>query len=108
MITWRAAALLAAGAVLLAFLPAPWLVAAAVVGTVLLLSTVDIVVAGALRDVRLSREGDRQVRLGDPATVTLTVDNDGQRPVRLELRDAWVPSAGAQGPRVHRFTLEPG
>jgi uncharacterized protein (DUF58 family) len=108
MITWRAAALLAAGAVLLAFLPAPWLVAAAVVGTVLLLSTVDIAVAGALRDVRLSREGDRQVRLGDPATVTLTVDNDGQRPVRLELRDAWVPSAGAQGPRVHRFTLEPG
>jgi uncharacterized protein (DUF58 family) len=108
MITWRAAALLAAGAVLAVFLPAPWLVTAAILGTVLLVSTVDIALAGALRDIRLARDGDRQVRLGEAATVALTVDNDGVRPVRLELRDAWVPSAGALGPFAHRMTLPPG
>jgi uncharacterized protein (DUF58 family) len=108
MITWRAAALLAAGAALLAFLPAPWLVATVVVAGVLLLSTVDFAVAGALRDMRLSRDGDRQVRLGEAASVALTVGNAGPRPVRLELRDAWVPSAGARGPYSHRLRLEPG
>jgi uncharacterized protein (DUF58 family) len=108
MITWRSAAALAAGAVLVALLPAPWLIAAAVVGGVLLLSTVDILVAGALRDINLSREGDRHVRLGEAASVALTVTNTGVRQVRLELRDAWVPSAGAQGPYTHRLDLSPG
>jgi uncharacterized protein (DUF58 family) len=108
MITWRAALLIAVGAVLVALLPAPWLVATAVVGGVLLLSIVDIAIAGALRDLTLSRDGDRQARLGEAAFVTLTVTNRGVRRVRLELRDAWVPSAGAQSPRAHRLGLSPG
>jgi uncharacterized protein (DUF58 family) len=107
MITWRAAPLIAAGAVLVALLPAPWLVAAVVVGGVLLVSTVDILIAGALRDLTLSRDGDRQARLGEAASVALTVSNRGVRHVRLELRDAWVPSAGAQGPRSVWLALSP-
>jgi len=108
MITWRAAAALIAGAVLVAFLPSPWLFVTAVVAAVLVLSIVDFAIAGALRDIRLARDGDRQVRLGEAATVTLTVGNDGVRPVRLEVRDAWVPSAGARGPYSHRLLLAPG
>jgi uncharacterized protein (DUF58 family) len=108
MITWRAAALLAAGAVLVAFLPSPWLFVTVIVAAVLLLSIVDFAIAGALRDIRLARDGDRQVRLGETASVALTVGNDGVRPVRLEVRDAWVPSAGARGPYSHRLVLAPG
>jgi uncharacterized protein (DUF58 family) len=108
MITWRAALLIAAGAVLVALLPAPWLIAIAVVAGVLLLSAADIAIAAALRDLTLSRDGDRQARLGEAASVALTVTNRGVRRVRLELRDAWVPSAGAVGPRTHRLGLSPG
>jgi len=108
MITWRAAAALTAGAVLVAFLPSPWLFVTVVAAAVLVLSIVDFAIAGALRDLRLARDGDRQVRLGEAATVTLTVGNDGVRQVRLEVRDAWVPSAGARGPYSHRLLLAPG
>jgi uncharacterized protein (DUF58 family) len=107
MITWRPAAGLAAGAVAVPFLPAPWLVASIVAGLVLLLSTVDFSLAGALRDVALDRDGDRQVRLGRDAIVTLVVANRGERPLRARVRDAWVPSAGA-APYEHRVDLEPG
>ncbi len=40
-----------------------------------------------------------QVRTGEPTTTTLLVHNTGARAVSGRLRDAWVPSAGAQDPR---------
>ncbi len=109
MITWRPALLLGVGAVALPFLSGAAVpVAIGVAALAALLSTVDLVVAGAIGDLRLSRDGDRQIRLGQPATVTLTVHNTGVRPVRGEVRDAWVPSAGATGPYAHRIRLQPG
>ncbi len=107
MITWRPAAVLAASAAVVPLLPAPALGVVVVAVVVLLLSIVDAALAGAIGDVRLRREGAGQVRLDDTAEVALVVTNTGVRPLRAEVRDAWVPSAGAQ-PYAQRVDLDPG
>jgi uncharacterized protein (DUF58 family) len=68
----------------------------------------DFALAGPLRDIQLRREGARQVRLDDTAEVTLTVTNTGVRRLRAEVRDAWVPSAGAAAPYSQDVALDPG
>ncbi len=105
-VTWRPAVALAAGAPLAALFARPWLYVLGLTGLVLLLCALDVLLAGAPGDLALARDGDRLVRLGESATVGLTVTNRGVRPVRLALRDAWVPSAGAL-PRSHRAVVEP-
>jgi uncharacterized protein (DUF58 family) len=57
--------------------------------------------------VSLTRRGPGTVRLGDPATSSLLVANAGGRAVRLQVRDAWQPSAGASANRW-RVRLAPG
>lgn len=54
----------------------------------------DAIRAGSLRDLLLDREGSTTVRLGEAATIQLTVTNKGPRPLHGVLRDAWSPSAG--------------
>ncbi|GAA2628890.1 DUF58 domain-containing protein [Paractinoplanes durhamensis] len=107
MITRRFAVLVAVGLPLPALLPAPWLAVAGVLAVALLLALIDLAVAGPLTGLRLRRDGDRTVWLGNGATSRLTVTNGGRRTVRLSLRDSWVPSAGA-GPLQHALTLPPG
>ncbi len=94
MITWRPAAVLAAGAVVVPLLPAPGLAVLLVTVAVLLVCGLDFALAAAVRDVRVRREGTRQVRLDDTAEVALIVTNTGVRRLTAEIRDAWVPSAG--------------
>ena len=106
MITWRPAAVLAAGAAVVPLLPVPGLGVLVIVVAVLLACVVDVALAGAVRDVRLRREGARQVRLTDTAEVALVVTNTGVRGLRAEIRDGWVPSAGAT-PYAQRVELEP-
>ncbi|MEV7005722.1 DUF58 domain-containing protein [Streptosporangium sp. NPDC051022] len=94
-LTGRAALLALLGTLVVLFAPDP---ALAVAGTALLLLAliaVDLLLAGSVRPLRLSRAGDRLVRLGETATVELIVENPGPRRVRGVLRDAWPPSAGA-------------
>jgi uncharacterized protein (DUF58 family) len=79
----------------------------AVNGLLLAAAALDLVLAGSVRRLRLGRDGDTAVRLGEPASVTLTVDNPGPRRVRGRLRDAWPPSAGARQTR-HRIDVPPG
>jgi uncharacterized protein (DUF58 family) len=106
MLTWRPAALVATGVLLVAVFQQPaWALLPLVIAAVAVCA--DLLLAGAVTEVRLSRDGDRQVRLGGTATVRLTVTNDGLRTVRLDVRDAWVPSAGAPA-RTTRLRLEPG
>ncbi|HKT04496.1 MAG TPA: DUF58 domain-containing protein [Rugosimonospora sp.] len=106
MLTWRPAALAGLGVLPLLLLQSVgW--GLAPLAAALLLVAFDLALAGALRDVTLRRDGDRQVRLGESATVTLTVTNGGVRPLHALVRDAWVPSAGA-APVVHRLQLAPG
>jgi uncharacterized protein (DUF58 family) len=107
MVTRRFALLLAAGALFPALLPSPWLMAAAVLVVALAAAALDAALAGPLTAVTLQRDGDTTVWLGDTATVTLTVGNDGPRPMTLSLRDSWVPSAGS-GNAEHRLRLLSG
>ncbi|HLT83920.1 MAG TPA: DUF58 domain-containing protein [Phototrophicaceae bacterium] len=67
----------------------------------------DLVLAASPRGLRPERHVPHSVRLGEPATSTLTVVNTGRRTARLLVRDAWVPSAGAERNR-HRVTVPPG
>ena len=115
MLTWRVPALLGGlGALTLmlgaALLSPAWLGLwlAIVAGAVLLLTLLDWVAAAPASEVRLTRSGARQVRLGQSAEVTLTVTNTSLRSLRGLVRDAWVPSAGAAEPYAHLVQLEPG
>ena len=56
---------------------------------------VDVALAPSIRRLVLRREGERAVRLGEPAPVSLLIANPSSRRVRGRLRDAWPPSAGA-------------
>ncbi len=56
---------------------------------------VDVALAPSVRRLVLRREGERAVRLGESAAVSLLVANPSSRRVRGRLRDAWPPSAGA-------------
>ncbi|MGW0506479.1 DUF58 domain-containing protein [Micromonospora sp. NPDC003241] len=94
--TWRAAALLAVGALTLPLWPAPFVGVAVMVGAVLLLLVVDLALAAPLRSLTTARDGERTVRLGGTATVVLHLGNLSGRPLRAQIRDAWVPSAGAR------------
>jgi uncharacterized protein (DUF58 family) len=115
MITWRIAALVAAGALLLAAAGTvaspsaawPWLVALALLGLAALLSTMDLAMAAPISAVTMDRVGDRIMWLDESATVELTVHNGSSRLMRARVRDAWVPSAGAT-PYEHRIDIDPG
>jgi uncharacterized protein (DUF58 family) len=77
-------------------------------GLILVAVVVDALRAASPRDLVLARTGDRKVRLGQAATVTLSVTHSGRRPWRGHLRDAWVPTAGATvaGTRTDRAELD--
>lgn len=67
----------------------------------------DALLAPLPRSLRLERAPVPQVRLAEPTSTTLTVTNPGSRRVRGLLRDAWVPSAGAERTR-HTLDLPGG
>lgn len=73
---------------------------------VLLLVGLDLLLAPSTA-VGLLRRPAGTVRLGDPAGSGLVVANQGGRGLRLQVRDAWQPSAGASGNRS-RLTLAAG
>jgi uncharacterized protein (DUF58 family) len=75
-------------------------------GALLACVAADVALAAGVRPLRMVRSGDALVRLGETATVTLTIENPGRR-MRGELRDAWPPSAGAR-PRLVAIDIPPG
>lgn len=62
---------------------------------VLLLSIVELVIAGSPRKLVLERRLPGTIRLGDSSSAELFITNVGRRTVRGRLRDGWQPSAGA-------------
>lgn len=106
MVTGRAALLLALTSATLPLWPSPWLGLAVLAGAVLVLSTMDFMLAAPLREIELTRDGARTVRSGETATVSLRVANRSPRVLHADIRDSWVPSAGAS-PSVHRVAVEP-
>ncbi|WP_433223092.1 DUF58 domain-containing protein [Microtetraspora malaysiensis] len=106
-LTGRAGLLAALGALVVLVAPAP---PVAVLGLALLLAVlvaVDLLLAGGVRGLRLRRDGERLVRLGESVTVGLVVENPGRRRVRGVVRDAWPPSAGA-APRHLKLDVPAG
>ncbi|WP_067172624.1 DUF58 domain-containing protein [Microtetraspora niveoalba] len=106
-LTGRAGLLAALGTLVVLVAPDP---AMAVLGVALLLAALvlfDLLFAGGVRDLRLHRDGERLVRLGESVTVGLVVENPGRRRVRGVVRDAWPPSAGA-APRRLRLDVPAG
>jgi uncharacterized protein (DUF58 family) len=101
-LTGRTGLLALLGAVVLLFVPSPW-VLLAVEGLIGVAVALDLALAGNIRRLRFHRSGDATVRLGHSAHVFLTVENLGTRALRARLRDAWAPSAGAT---PHDFTLD--
>lgn len=107
-VTGRAVFLALVGA-LVVFVAAPagpW-VLWAVLGGVLAVLLVDLALAANSRSVRLERDGDDSVRLGERAEVGLVVVNPGRRTLRATVRDAWRPGARA-APRTHDLVVPAG
>ncbi|MDP3892036.1 MAG: DUF58 domain-containing protein, partial [Nocardioides sp.] len=71
------------------------------------LAALDLLLAGPPATLRLERHPTGTVRLGHPATTTLVASATGRRTLRLRVRDAWQPTAGATGNR-HHLVLAPG
>lgn len=71
------------------------------------LAALDWSLAAKPRLMTVSRAGDTTVRLGETATVRLTIRNDTATTAELIVRDAWVLSAGAS-PYTHDVELGSG
>ncbi|MFG2847645.1 DUF58 domain-containing protein [Kitasatospora sp. NPDC048296] len=96
-LTGRTALLAALGALVVGLLLPSWAGIGLVTGAVLLAVLVDLVLAAPVRSLRIDRGGDTTVRLGESASVELTVTNPAGRPLRALVRDAWAPSAWRPG-----------
>jgi uncharacterized protein (DUF58 family) len=105
-LTGRAPLLALLGVLPVALAPSGWTVLAGLL-VLLAVTLVDVALATPVSSLRVSRDGDTSVRLGEQAQVRLSVVNGGARRARGLLRDAWVPSAGA-GPRTHDLDVPPG
>jgi uncharacterized protein (DUF58 family) len=92
----RRAAIVALVGVLIVFVAPVHGYAVPIVEAALVLGIlVDLVCAGSVRALQVSRYGDTGRRLDEVSEVGVLVMNGGRRRVRGVLRDAWPPSAGA-------------
>jgi uncharacterized protein (DUF58 family) len=102
-ITGRAAAVALTG-VLLILAVRSWLSVLLLAVALTAAIVADLLLAAAIRPLTMTRSGDTSVRLGETATVTLTITNPGARRLTALVRDAWPPSAGAE-PRRTTVTI---
>ncbi|GAA4851422.1 DUF58 domain-containing protein [Kitasatospora terrestris] len=111
-LTGRTALLAALGALVVGLVAPSWTGILAVTLPVLLGVLADLALAAPVRALGLARGGDTTVRLGEDATVELTVTNPGRRPLRGQVRDAWAPSAWRPGSSYaasrHTVSIPPG
>ena len=73
-----------------------WAGAAAWLGFCLLLLGLDVLSAPNPRRVNITRAGPTKVLRDQPSQVTAAVVNTGTRTLRIRVRDAWQPTAGAR------------
>ena len=105
-VTGRLGLLAVVGALVVGFLVPSWAGVGLVLAVLIVLVLVDLALAGSVGGLTFARGGSSLVRLGEPASVTLTVANPGRAHVRGVLRDAWPPSAGASD--RHRVSVPAG
>lgn len=106
IVTGRAVALLALGALPVAIAPR---LATVLAWTALVVAVwvVDVVLAASPRRVSVARTVPASVRLDEATASTVVLTNTSGRHARGVLRDAWPPSAGASEP-VHAFSVRAG
>ncbi len=95
-ISARVPLLVLAGVLPVALWPQPLVVLGWVL-LVVLACVVDLLLAVRPDGLRISRELPGSVRLTETVESRLTIVNPGTRTARLQLRDAWPPSAQAEG-----------
>jgi uncharacterized protein (DUF58 family) len=105
-LTGRAVGLAALGLLPVLAVPSLWTVLAVAL-VLAAVCALDAWLAQPVGSLALSRSGATSCRLGEPAEVSLAVVNPGPRALHGVLRDAWVPSAGAQ-PRAHQLDVPAG
>jgi uncharacterized protein (DUF58 family) len=103
-LTARAALAALVAAVLTFLIPA---LALPLDGLLLIAIAADLALAGPVRALSLTRSGPATVRLGESVVLEVVVSNGGRRRARGQLRDGWVPSAGA-APRVQVLDVPAG
>ncbi len=94
ILTWRAGAL-AAAAVLAVAIVGSWWALLIASGVLVALIVLDLALGASPAKVRVRRDGDTSVRLGEQAHTELLLTNTGRRDLTATVRDAWTPSAGA-------------
>ncbi|MFE4695031.1 DUF58 domain-containing protein [Streptomyces sp. NPDC056749] len=111
-LTGRAALVAALGSLPVGILAPSWTGMLAVNVPLSLAILCDYALAAPVRSLQFTRSGDTSVRLGDTASVQLTVTNPSGRRLRAHLRDAWPPSSWTseteQVSSRHRFVLAAG
>lgn len=111
-LTGRAALLAALGSLPVGIVAPSWTGMLAVNAPLSLAILCDYALAAPVRTLQFTRNGDTSVRLGEPATVQLTVTNPSRRKLRAHLRDAWPPSSwtseAEQAASRHRITVPAG
>ncbi|MDX2620972.1 DUF58 domain-containing protein [Mesorhizobium sp. B2-3-3] len=111
-LTGRAALVAALGSLPVGILAPSWAGVLAVNVPLSLAILCDYALAAPVRSLQFTRSGDTSVRLGDTASVQLTVTNPSGRRLRAHLRDAWPPSSwtseNEQTSSRHRFVLDAG
>ncbi|WP_029089644.1 DUF58 domain-containing protein [Brevibacterium album] len=109
--TWRFLALTALAGVPSLLRP-HWTTLAVMAGFLLIAALADWLAAPHPAGLGLQRTPGPRIRLGEATHAVLTLRNEGRRTLRLSVRDAWAPSAGAapRGPGGTRFgaRLRPG
>lgn len=96
-VSGRFVVLVLLGAVPVLVLPG-WGTVLVVVGVLAVLALADLAMAGRIRQLAVTRQEPGNVTLHGTAQSVLVLRNQGRRPVRGSVRDAWQPSAGAQNP----------
>jgi uncharacterized protein (DUF58 family) len=104
-LTWRFLALTVLAGVPVALRP-HWTTIAVMIGVLLIAGLLDWLLSPSPLRVGLQRTPGPRIRLGGETHAVLTVRNEGKRTLRLAVRDAWAPSAGAaaSGPESTRFS----
>ncbi|SDQ09133.1 DUF58 domain-containing protein [Quadrisphaera sp. DSM 44207] len=97
-LTGRAVLLVLLGVPVVALAPG-WRSAALWLLGVVAVVALDVALAASPRALEVERDLPASVRLGEPVEGVLVVTNTGSRRLRGVLRDAWPPSAGADGAR---------
>jgi len=110
-VTALLALLIALGIVPTVLLSAAGVSAWAVFGVWMLLCVVlvvlDVVFAPNPRSAIITRTIPQRARLGEPVQTSVALQNTGRRILRVQLRDAWQPTAGAPEERM-KLSVPPG